>query len=131
MCRKTNNTSHLQAKRLVLFWVQHNILNKCVAQHISSVSKACFLNIRDLRRIRNTIDQTTIEIDYCNSRLEITNISFYHSAHVLWSNLPSHLRQVVHHVTPSFISNSPVSNLLTSLFLNKLKTHLFHSSFPL
>jgi len=45
-------------------------------------------------------------------------------------DLPSHLRQVVHHVTPSPISNSPVSNLLTSLFLKKLKTRLFHSSFP-
>jgi len=47
-----------------------------------------------------------------------------------YNNLPSHLRQVVHHVTPSPILNSPVSNLSTSLFLNKLKTHLFHSSFP-
>jgi len=44
-------------------------------------------------------------------------------------NLPSHLRQVVHHVTPS-ISKSPVSDLSISLFLKKLKTHLFHSSFP-
>jgi len=63
------------------------------------------------------------------SRLKIANRSFYHSAPVLWNNLPSHLRQVVHHITPS-ISNSPVSDLLTSLFLKKLKTHLFHSSFP-
>jgi len=29
------------------------------AQHISAVSKSCFHNIRDLRHIRNTIDQTT------------------------------------------------------------------------
>jgi len=49
------------------------------AQNISAVSKSCFLNIRDLRRIRNTIDQTTActiatfpiycKIDYCNSFL--------------------------------------------------------------
>jgi len=48
-------------------------------QHISSISKSCFLNIRDLRRIRNTIDQSTActiatslihsKIDYCNSLL--------------------------------------------------------------
>jgi len=64
------------------------------------------------------------------SRLKIANRSFYHYAPVLWNNLPSHLRQVVHHVTPS-ISNSPdVSDLSTSLFLKKLKAHLFHSSFP-
>jgi len=63
------------------------------------------------------------------SCLKIANRYFYHSAPVLWNNLPSHLRQVVHHVTPSPISNSPVSILSTSLFLKKLKTHLFHSSF--
>jgi len=48
-------------------------------QHISSISKSCFLTIRDLRRIRKTIDQTTActiatslihsKIDYCNSLL--------------------------------------------------------------
>jgi len=49
------------------------------AQHISAVSKSCFHNILDLRRIRNNIDQAiacTIatslihsKIDYCNSLL--------------------------------------------------------------
>jgi len=33
--------------------------NLSFVPHISSISKSCFLNIRDLRRIRNTIDQTT------------------------------------------------------------------------
>jgi len=47
--------------------------------HISSVSKLCFVNIRDLRRIRNMIDHTTAstiatslihsKIDYSNSLL--------------------------------------------------------------
>jgi len=49
------------------------------AQHISAISKSCFHNIRDLRRIRDTIDQTTAytiatslihsKINYCNSLL--------------------------------------------------------------
>jgi len=53
--------------------------NLSFAQHISSICKSCFLNIRDLRRIRNTIDQTTpctiatslihSKIDYCDSLL--------------------------------------------------------------
>ena len=53
--------------------------NLSYAQHISSVSKSCFLNIRDLRRIRNTLDHTTAstiatslvhsKVDYCNSLL--------------------------------------------------------------
>jgi len=57
------------------------------------------------------------------SCLKILNRTYYHSAPVLWNNLLSHLRQFVHHVT--FILNSPVSDLSTSLFLNKLKTQLF------
>jgi len=57
-------------------------------------------------------------------RPSLTSRCFYHSTPVLWNNLPSHLRQVVHHVTPSLISNSPVSDLSTYLFLRKLKTHL-------
>jgi len=49
------------------------------AQHISAISKSCSQNVRDLRHIRNTIDQTTAcpittslihsKIDYCNSLL--------------------------------------------------------------
>jgi len=48
-----------------------------MSDHISSISKSRFLSIRDLRRIRNTIDLTTAktiatslihsEVDYCNS----------------------------------------------------------------
>ena len=33
--------------------------NLAISQHIFAISKSCFLDIRDLRRIRNTIDQTT------------------------------------------------------------------------
>ena len=53
--------------------------NLTFSQHISAVSKSCFFHIRDLRRIRNTIDQTTActiatslihsKLDYCNSLL--------------------------------------------------------------
>jgi len=72
----------------------------------------------------------TFSRPFLTSHLKIANRSFYNSAPVLWNNLPSHLRQVVHHVTPSLL-NLPVSDLATSLFLNELKTYLFHSSlFP-
>jgi exonuclease III len=53
--------------------------NLTFSQHISSVSKSCFHHIRDLRRIRNTIDHSTAstiasslihsKLDYCNSLL--------------------------------------------------------------
>jgi hypothetical protein len=210
--------------------------NLSFAPHISAVSKSCFLNIRDLRRIRNTIDQTTActiatslihsKIDYCNSlllnlpatqtnrlqfvlnaaaravtktpkfhhitpilkslhwlkinerihykvlslaykslntghpsylrsllsftphrstrssslitlnrpsltsRLKISNRSFQHSAPVLWNNLPSDLRHIAHASTSSPTLHSPLSEISTSLFLKRLKTHLFHISFP-
>lgn len=51
--------------------------NFTFSEHISSVSKSCFYHIRDLRRIRNTIDLNTArliatsiihsKLDYCNS----------------------------------------------------------------
>jgi len=55
--------------------------NLSIAQHrpVSAVCKSCFHNIWDLRRIRNTLNQTTpctiatslihCKIDYCNSLL--------------------------------------------------------------
>jgi len=46
---------------------------------------------------------------FLTSRLKIANGSNYHSAPVLWNNLPCHLRRVAHRVTPSIL-NSPVSD---------------------
>jgi hypothetical protein len=53
--------------------------NLTFSEHISTVSKSCFYHIRDLRRIRNSIDHTTActiaaslihsKLDYCNSLL--------------------------------------------------------------
>jgi hypothetical protein len=49
------------------------------SEHISTISKSCFNHIRDLRRLRSSIDQTTActiptalihsKLDYCNSLL--------------------------------------------------------------
>ena len=51
--------------------------NLSFSDHISYISKTCFVHIRDLRRIRNTLDHTTActvatslihsKLDYCNS----------------------------------------------------------------
>jgi len=56
-----------------------SLIKNVFAEHISPVSKSCFQNNRDLRRIRKTIDQTIActtatplihsKIDYCNSLL--------------------------------------------------------------
>jgi len=49
----------------------------------------------------------------------------------LWNSLPSDLRHVAQHVTPSPILNSPVSDHLTSIFHKKVKSHIFHVPFLL
>jgi len=67
------------------------------------------------------------------SRLKIANRSFYHSAPVLWNNLPSHLRQVVLHITRSPISNSPSlydTGLQTDLHQTGTQQTSFNHSFP-
>ena len=66
-----------------------------------------------------------------NSRLKITNRSFRLTAPALWNSLPPDL----HHFSPHSTSSQPnLNSLLFSLspsdFLKKLKTHLFHFSFP-
>jgi len=82
---KINNpTIHLPNNVIVSYDSVRNLgvifdENLSFAQHISDVSKSCFHNIRDLRHIPNTTDQTTActivtslihsRIDNCNSLL--------------------------------------------------------------
>ena len=64
-----------------------------------------------------------------NSRLRIINRSFYHTAPALWNSLPLDLRHF-------FLSLLLVNLIhfyfpfLLMTFSRKLKTHLFHFSFP-
>src|SRR5664279_4437830 len=75
-----------------------------MSDHISAISKSCFYHIRDLRRIRSTLDLTTAKtiatslihsrLDYCNS---------------LFLNLPStelNRLQLVLHVTAREITTT-------------------------
>jgi len=122
--------------------------NLSFAQHISSISKSCFLNIRDLRHIRNTIDQTTVctiatslihsKIDHCNPlllNLPATQMNllqlFLNSAGRAVTKTPK-----FHHITPILKSlhwlkiNERIS--LTHINLSKLVSLLtsalfFHS----
>jgi hypothetical protein len=98
--------------------------NLSMSDHISAVSKACLFHIRDLRRIRNTLDLHTAKIiatalvhsrlDYCNS---------------LFLNLPSsHLNRLQFLLnsaarattkTPRFHHISPVLKSLHWLKINQ------------
>ena len=86
--------------------------NLTFSDHISAVSKSCLYHIRDLRRIRNTIDRTTActiatslvhsKLDYCNSLL--LNLPSTQT-HRLQLVLNSAARAVTktpkfHHITP-------------------------------
>jgi len=51
-----------------------------MCDHISSISKSCFLSIRDLRQIRNTIDLTTaktIATSLIHSKVTTAILSLY------------------------------------------------------
>jgi len=60
-----------------------------------------------------------------------TYLSIIHSAHVMWNSLLSDVRHVAHPVIHSPKLNSPVSDVSTSIFLKKLKTHLCRCSYPI
>jgi len=102
--------------------------NLLFAQHISSISKSCFLNIRDLDD-RNTIDQAIAciiatslihsEIDYCNSLL---------------LNLPAtqtnRLQLVLDSAARAF-TKTPKCHHITPIHLILTLPVLLHSSCPL
>ena len=75
------------------------------------------------------------------SSLQITNRSFTYASPYLWNQLPSSFRQPhsVHsppgsahpaHITSSQSPPSLSSPITPSTFYSRLKTHLFHKSFP-
>jgi len=53
-----------------------------------------------LHRCTRSSSRITLSRPFLTSRFKIPNRSYYHSAPVLWNNLPSDLRHVAHHVTP-------------------------------
>jgi len=73
--------------------------------------------------------------------LNVNNRSFRHTSPCLWNQLPKDLRLPTDHEDLSLLSDithisssfpsSPLSLSITpSLFHSRLKTHLFHKSFP-
>ena len=76
-----------------------------------------------------------------SSSLKVNNRSFRHASPCLWNQLPSELRLPTDHKDLSLSSDlthvsspfpaSPLSPSITpSHFHSRLKTHLFHKSFP-
>jgi len=63
---------------------------------------------------------------------KITDRSFTHHAPVLWNALPKEFRKPAIHFSDAiqFGSTPPLLDLSTSQLHSKLKTYLFHKSFP-
>jgi len=98
-----------------------------MSDHISSVSKSCFLSICDLRKIRSTLDHTTahtMDTSLINSKLDYCNSLFL--------NLPqSQLNrlQLILNSSARAVSKSPkfchITPLLKSLQWLKIDQHAY------
>jgi len=91
LSKLNNPTIHLRNNVILLPVVSARNLgvifdkNLSFAQHISSTSKSCFLNIHDLRLIRNTIDQTTVRtiLLLLSFILKLTIVTLFYSINLL------------------------------------------------
>ena len=97
----------------------------------------CFSGNRGVCVLRIHQNQNTS----ISSSLQITNCSFTYASPYLWNQLPSSFRQPhsVHcppgsphpaHITSSQTPPSLSSPITASTFHSRLKTHVFHKSFP-
>ena len=82
------------------------------SDHISYISKSCFAHIRDLRRIRNTLDHTTSctiatslihsKLDYCNSLFLNINSQQLNRLQLILNSAARAVTKTpkFHHITP-------------------------------
>ena len=87
------------------------------SKQISSLSSACYYHIRDLRRIRHTLDfttATTIATPLVHSRLDYCN-SLYHSLPITQIKRLQHIQnRLAHSQTFSHLSSTQVPSLAQS-----------------
>ena len=86
--------------------------NLSFSDHISYISKSCFAHIRDLRRIRNTLDYTTActiatslihsKLDYCNSLFLNINTQHINRLQLILNSAARAVTKTpkFHHITP-------------------------------
>ena len=95
------------------------------AQPVNSIT-CNLISVLSPGRTRSSSSLITITRPPSSSSLRITDRSFRYASPSLWNNLPASFRQLrsssVTTITPSITS--------LSLFHSRLKTHLFHKSFP-
>jgi hypothetical protein len=122
---------HITPTLQSLHWlkIQERITYKIVSvtYDVLATAKPSYLsNLLTIQPARCTRSSKLITLyrPAVTSSRAILNRSFRYSAPILWNSLPPELRHPKD-------SGSPGTNLLSkSTFLSKLKTHLFHKSYP-
>ena len=85
------------------------------------------ISVQSPGRTRSSSSLITITRPPSSSSLKITNRSFRYASPSLWNNIPASFRQPQAH---SSSETNITPSITSSLFHSRLKTHLFHKSFP-
>ena len=105
--------------------IQYKVLS-LTYKTLSSSRPAYLHSLVTLNRARSTRSSSLVTLNRPSnpSYFQITKRSFFHTASALWNHLPHEFRQLAQPSSSSPLAISPTP------FHKKLKTHLFHSSFP-
>ena len=133
---KSRRFDHISPVLRSLHWlkIEERIHYKILSLTYKTLNADHPFYLRNLLTIQTNIKSTrstdvvTLSRPSVKSRLSITKRSFYHHAPYLWNSLPREMR-----VPGSCSGSSDHSSLLSlssSQFHSKLKTYLFHHSFP-
>ena len=130
---KTPKFHHLSPILKCLHWLKINQRIKYKVISLTHKTLHCghpsyLRSLLHLKRSRSTRSSFLITLDRSTnqSRLKITNRSFYYTDPALWNSLRADLRQL----SRNYPSTTSPSALSPSVFYKKLEAFLFHWSFP-
>ena len=134
---KTPRFTHTSPVLKSLHWLKngsmHSLQNSLTHIQNTPISEALLFaqsSENSILHLHSFFYHFTLKRPTVSSRLKITDRSFTHHASVLWNALPKELCQPALHSSHACQSGSTPLDLSSSQFHSKLKTHLFHKSFP-
>jgi len=144
---KAPKSSHITPSLRTLHWlkinerIEYKVLSLIYKVYTTSQPDYLYnlISVQSTGRTRFSA-LVTLARPSVSSSLQITNRSFTYASPYLWNKLPSSIRQPhsVHcppgsphaRITLSQSPSSLSSPITASTFHSRLKTHLFHKSFP-